>query len=157
MRSTPTIIGACGEHYVASYLSGHNLIVAMPRAGIPGCDLFVAREKGGNAIRVQVKTGTEGPRNNKEVGSKISLWHTSKAAIERDDKYLWYAYVWLNDWPKEEDKLPEVFFVPSRAVVNCIKQCLADKDTWLYFWMRVADAQKYKGSAGLKALLGALG
>ncbi len=41
------IIGACGEHYVASYLSGLNLIVAMPRVGISGFDLIVSKEKQG--------------------------------------------------------------------------------------------------------------
>ena len=45
------IIGACGEHYLASYLSGFGLIVAMPRAGIPGCDLLVATSKGGRGYK----------------------------------------------------------------------------------------------------------
>ena len=101
MKKTSTaIIGACGEHYVAAYLSGHNLIVAMPRAGIPGFDLIVSNEKGGHSIRVQVKTGTQATRKTKDEGN-IYLWSTSYAAIERDDKYLWYAYVWLNHWPPQ--------------------------------------------------------
>lgn len=58
-RSTTTLVGASGEHYVAAYLSGFQLIVAMPRAGIPGSDLFVSKEKGGHVLRVQVKTGTQ--------------------------------------------------------------------------------------------------
>src|SRR5208282_5221307 len=98
MNSSTLTIGACGEHYVAAYLSGCGLIVAMPRAGIPGSDLFVSQEKGGSTIRIQVKTGTQSVKSNKEEG-KIYLWRTSLAAIERDDKYLWYAYVWLNSWP----------------------------------------------------------
>lgn len=155
MKTSNAIKGACGEHYIAAYLSGHGLIVAMPRAGIPGCDLFVSKEKGGTALRIQVKTGTEGPRNNKEVGSRIYLWRTSLAAIERDDKYLWYAYVWLNEWPKDEDKLPEIFIVPSKVVVNCMKG--EREASWPYFWMRVDAAQRYKGPSGLKGLLAALG
>ena len=51
-RIATAITGACGEHYIAGYLSGHHLIVAMPRGGIPGSDLFVAKESGGPALRV---------------------------------------------------------------------------------------------------------
>lgn len=154
MKASTAIVGACGEHYVASYLSGHRLIVAMPRAGVPGCDLFVSKERGGNAMRLQVKTGTQATRNDKEVGP-IYLWATSFAAIERNDRNLWYAYVWLNDWPEAETS-PELFFVPSRVVASCMKECRADGDTWPYFWMRVHDAQKYKGLVGLRALVAAL-
>ena len=121
-RATTAIIGASGEHYVAAYLSGFKLIVAMPRAGIPGSDLFVSNEKGGHAIRVQVKTGTQATRKDKTVG-EIYLWATSYAAIERNDKYLWYAYVYLNGWPNSE-KLPEVFFVPSKIVVRWARRCV---------------------------------
>ena len=153
-RATTAIIGASGEHYVAAYLSGFKLIVAMPRAGIPGSDLFVSNEKGGHAIRVQVKTGTQATRKDKTVG-EIYLWATSYAAIERNDKYLWYAYVYLNGWPNSE-KLPEVFFVPSKIVVRCMRECHENKETWPYFWMRVADAKKYKGHIGVQLLLNAL-
>lgn len=114
-KAATAIIGACGEHYVASYLSGLNLIVAMPRAGIPGFDLIVSNEKGGISIRMQVKTGTQATRNVKGYG-KIYLWSTSYSVIERDDPFLWYAFVWLNKWP-EEGKIPEIFFVPSNVVV----------------------------------------
>lgn len=155
MRSTTTLVGACGEHYIASYLSGYGLIVGIPRGGVPGSDLFVSKEKGGAAIRLQVKTGTQATRRDKEVGS-IYLWATSYAVIERNDSALWYAYVWLKGWPKD-DASPEVFFVPARAVIRCMKQCLADKDTWPYFWLRVDEAQRYRGPSGLRPLLQALG
>jgi hypothetical protein len=157
MKLATSIIGACGEHYIAAYLSGYSLIVAMPRGGIPGSDLFVSKEKGGNTIRVQVKTArTEAMKNDRDVG-RIYLWRTgATAAIERNDQNLWYAYVWLNGWPTGET-FPETFFVPSKVVVKCMKGVLADKDTWEYFWMRVREAQKYKGLSGLKSLLDALG
>lgn len=155
MKSATTLIGACGEHYIAAYLSGYGLIVGIPRGGVPGSDLFVSKEKGGRAIRLQVKTGTQATRKDKDVGP-IYLWSTSYAVIERNDRALWYAYVWLNGWPKGDDS-PEAFFVPGREVIRCMKECLADKDTWPYFWMRVADAQRYKGHSGLGPLLQALG
>jgi hypothetical protein len=153
-KTTPTIIGACGEHYVAAYLSGHNLIVAMPRAGIPGFDLIVSNEKGGHSIRIQVKTGTQSTRKNKVEGD-IYLWPTSYAAIERNDVYLWYAYVWLNDWPNGNN-LPEIFFVPSSVVVKVMKECKEDNDSRPYFWMKKNDAEKYKGDSGFQLLNNAL-
>jgi hypothetical protein len=142
-------IGASGEHYVAGFLSRLDFIVAMPRAGIPGCDLLVSKSKSGQAVRLQVKTGTQSTRNTREVG-KIYLWRTSKSVIERNDKNLWYAYVWLKDWPHGED-LPEVFFVPSKVVVKCLKQCVQDKESE-FFWMLAKDAKKFEGRNGLKQL-----
>lgn len=148
------IIGASGEHYVAGYLSGIGLIVATPRAGIPGCDLLIATSKGGQAIRVQVKTGTQATKTKREEG-KIYLWSTSYAAIERDDRNLWYAYVWLNGWPHAE-RMPEIFFVPSKHVVRCMKACRKNKEKWPYFWMYADEAKKFRGRMGLKQLLKAL-
>lgn len=155
MKTSTAIIGACGEHYVASYLSGHNLIVAMPRAGIPGFDLLVSKDNGGHALRIQVKTGTQAIKYDKEVGSKIYLWSTSYSVIERVDEFLWYAYVWLRGWP-QKDEQPEVFFVPSKKVVDCMKSCKEDGDTWPYFWMTVEEAISYKGASGFQSLIAAL-
>ena len=44
-KADNAILGSCGEHYIAAYLSGYGLIVAMPRGGMPGFDLFVTRWK----------------------------------------------------------------------------------------------------------------
>lgn len=145
------ILGACGEHYIAAYLSGCGLIVAMPRGGMPGFDLFVTREKSGHAIRIQVKTGTQATKNHKQLGP-IYLWATSYKVIELNDPYLWYAYVWLKDWPNGEFT-PEVFFVPSSIVVECMKRCKAEGDnTWPYFWLNQEEAEKYRGGIGLESL-----
>lgn len=148
------VIGASGEHYIAGYLSGLGLIVAMPRAGIPGCDLLVATSKSGQALRLQIKTGTQSTKTTKEEG-KIYLWSTSYGAIDRDDENLWYAYVWLNGWPQAE-QLPEVFFVPSKIVVKCMKECRRNKEKWPYFWLYAKNAKAFQGQAGLKRLLKAL-
>src|SRR5450759_3182622 len=125
------IIGACGEHYLAGYLSGF--------------DLLVTTSKSGRAARLQVKTGTQSTKTDREVG-KIYLWWTSPTVIKREDQNLWYAYVWLKDWPHGEH-LPEVFFVPSKIVVKCLKQCIRDKE-WPCFWMRVEEAKKFEGQSG---------
>ena len=80
-RRSTAIVGACGEHYVAGYLSGFDLIVAMPRGGIPGCDLLVTKEFKGHAVRMQVKTGTQARKNTRSDG-EFYLWPTSFKVIE---------------------------------------------------------------------------
>ena len=165
-KSSTAILGACGEHYVAAILSRKGLIVALPRAGVPSCDLLVTSEHGGLSISMQVKTGTQSTRNDKQEGP-IYLWHTSFKAIERRDDHLWYAYVWINGWlddahkdenskEDKEMKQPEVFFVPSKIVASTMAKC-KEKNDGEFFWMKVADAEKYKGKNGLNAILDALG
>jgi hypothetical protein len=149
-RIETAIVGACGEYYVASYLSGFSLLVAMPRAGIPGSDLYVSTIKDGPAIRIQVKTGTKSTRKDRQEGP-IYLWHASFKAIDRVNDSLWYAYVWLNGWP-DETKQPELFFIPSRVVSDCLKSEKEANVTMPFYWMRTPDAQKFKGEAGLKAM-----
>lgn len=153
-KRATTIIGACGEHYVAAYLSGFDLIVALPRAGAPGCDLLVTDQRGGHAVRLQVKTGTQSTRNTKWAG-EIYLWATSYAAIERSDKHLWYAYVWLKGWPRG-DNLPEIYFVPSSVVSATMRKCQEESDKWPYFWFPASHAKKYEGRSGLQAILDGL-
>lgn len=154
-KQNTSITGACGEHYIAAYLSGNGLIVAMPRGGMPGCDLLVAKLKGGCALRVQVKTGRESKRYSRYCGEEIYVWFTSWAAIERDDKNLWYAFIWLNDWPKSEN-LPEVFIIPSKTVVSCMKTLRKEEATRPHYWMPISEAQNFKGRVGLNLLLDAL-
>jgi hypothetical protein len=155
VKRTTTITGACGEHYIAAYLSSFGLVVAMLHGGIEGCDLFVAKSKDSHAVGMQVKTGTQSKRNNREEG-EIYLWPTPWNAIDRDDKNLWYAYVWLNNWPESENQ-PEVFFIPSNVVARRMKQSSKEGYTRPFFWMRADDAKTFRGHSGLKLLLEALG
>lgn len=149
-----SLVGACGEHYVAACLSGHGFVVAMPRAGVPGCDMFVGQEKGGKAVRIQVKTGTKATKVTREEG-KIYLWSTSYSALNRNTDDLWYAFVWLNDWPHIEHQ-PEVFFVPAKRVLSYLRSALKIKDKWPYFWMKAKEAEKFRGEAGIKLMLKSL-
>lgn len=115
------LTGACGESYVAAYLTRKKLIVALPRAGTPGSDLFVAPVGNGRSIRIQVKTGTDSKRSPKWADKKeIRLWRTSLDIIENQDEYHLFAYVWLKEWP-EVEQLPEVFFIPSADVAERMK------------------------------------
>ena len=144
-----TIVGACGEHYVAAYLSGFGLITALPRSGIPGCDLLVTSKEGGYAVRIVVKTSNQALKRDKKLG-KIHLWSTSASAIKLNDQHLWYAYVQLNDWP-EKDTTPEIFFVPSAFVVERLAGDLTTK--WPFFWLNVDETPQFRGNRGLKPIL----
>ena len=143
-------IGACGEHYVASYLSGFKLLFAMPRAGIPGSDLFVSNVAKGPAIRVQVKTGTQSYAKTK-VDGEIYLWHASTKATANVSPFQWYAFVWLNGWPSSENQ-PKVFIVPSYFVAERVQGCV-DRNEWLCFWMTLPESAAYEGTSGMNALL----
>ncbi len=92
---------------------------------------------------MQVKTGTQSTRKTKLDGP-IYLWRTAYKVIDNHSNDLWYAYVWINDWPKL-DKFPELYFVPSEVVVNTLKQCQSDGEVQEFFWMKAADAVQYKG------------
>lgn len=157
-RAQTTIIAACGEHYVAAYLSGSQLIVALPRAGVPGCDLLVTAIKTGPAVRIQVKAGSEPRANDKALG-RIYRWSTKCSVTERNDPHLWYAYVALNGWPNEKNVVknwpdtggtPEVFFVPASFVVE--RMAGETEASWSYFWMTFDEAQQYRSMDGLKAI-----
>ncbi len=145
-----TIVGACGEFYVASYLSGLGLITALPRSGVPGCDLLVTSKEGGYAIRIVVKTSNQPIKKDKKLG-KIHLWSTSASALKLNDQHLWYAYVWLNDWPEKENNTPEIFFVPSGFVVERLAGDLTTK--WPFFWLNVDETAQFRGNRGIKPIL----
>jgi hypothetical protein len=154
-KTETTITAACGEYFVAAYLSGYELIVALPRAGVPGCDMLVTKTKGGFALRFQVKTGTS-PRNKSRKWGEMYRWSTSCTVHQHP--HLWYAYVALNGWPRQKPSdgqiaIPEVFFVPSSVVAKV----MADEAeaSWSYFWLNVDKAEQYRGGEGMKSVLAA--
>ena len=154
--SKSKFVGASGEFYVAAYLSEAELLVALPRAGIPGSDLFVAKEKGGHPIRVQVKTGADASMTKSVKHGTYYSWLTKYSVSESHDANLWYAYVWLNDWRKDATKVPEVFFIPSDVVANRMKELQEENgnkpNSWSCFWMLAEKLDEYKGDKGLEKL-----
>jgi len=146
------IVGASGEHYVAAFLSGQGLIVALPRAGVKGSDLLVADEDG-NPLRIQVKTARDA-RGIDKVGEFFS-WDTSYSVLKRPDPFTWFAYVSLNQWPMKPN-LPEVFFVPSTIVCAHIEMQQATKSKRPFFWMYVDSARPYNGLNGFELMKNAM-
>lgn len=156
MAKSTSLIGTCGEHLVAAYLSGHELQVGLPRGGAKGSDLFVADEDMGRPLRVQVRTGSN---FGMYKGELIYSWDTSCPTPEHCVDTTWYAYIYLNGWPNEP-KLPEFFFVPSAKVLTCMQveeAANAGKPQWrTFFWMGVDDAAHHKNETGLKLLKAAM-
>ena len=117
------ILGACGEHYVASYLSGMGLVVALTRAGVPATDLIVTSETGGRSLSLQVKTGqiynhVTYKRNPKE---NYWVWRVGKMALNVSAETHWYAFVSVEGWPHKA-RAPDVFFVPSKLVARTLRE-----------------------------------
>ena len=111
--SNNTITGASGEFFVAAYLSALNLVVALPRGGVPSSDLLVTTERGEKTISLQVKTAKKSFNPSKDHGDYLA-WEMPNKAITVSDTH-WYAFVDIKNWPKD-DKTPEVFLVPSAKV-----------------------------------------
>jgi|CXWL01.1.fsa_nt_gi hypothetical protein len=155
-KAEKAIVGACGEHYVAAYLSRHELVVALPRAGVKGSDLFVANPDSGFPIRIQAKTARDATGRYKR--RDFYSWDTTCPSQNFCNDATWYAYVSLKDWPTTDGAVPEVFFIPSADVR---KQMIAvqsadagDKPAWsrTFFWMYADEIIQYKGEAGFAKL-----
>ena len=149
-----TILCACGEHFVASYLSGMGLVVAFTRRGNPATDMIVTSELGGRSVSLQVKAGgvhshitrKRKPENN------AWAWRTGSKAAENASEFHWYAFVYVGDWPKGGG-LPEVLFVPSRIVAQKARDPEIVEG---WFWISQAEAEQYAGLKGFEKLAKAL-
>jgi hypothetical protein len=139
---------ACGEHFVASFLSGIDLVVALTRMGSPATDLFVMSEAGGKSIPLQIKTG--GPDSHyvykRKPVNNYFVWRTG--AITKN----WYVFVFVGAWPRGGG-FPEVFFVPPEFVAQRVNE---NKDKG-WFWMYDREAEQYRGLNGYEKLKDAFG
>jgi len=152
-----TSLAACGEHYVASYLSGMGLVVALTRGGAPATDIIVTSQSGGRSVSLQVKSGgpyshtvsKRNPKNNQWT------WRVGASASEKPSEYHWYAFVFIGDWPRENrPPNPEVFFVSSGFVKKTVAENPDSQRDW--FWMSEETAADYSGLAGFRKLVAAL-
>ena len=144
-RPSTAITGAAGEFYVASYLSALGLVVALPRGGVPSSDLLVTTPEGNNTISLQVKTATK-PDNSHGKYGKYLTWSVSSKSKDDTGNSHWYAFVALYDWP-QSGKPPEIYFVPSKDVVDLLKTDWNKEDgTMLFFpiFLEInSEAEKY--------------
>ncbi len=151
------ILCACGEHYVASYLSGMGLVVALTRAGIPATDLIVTSETGGRSVSLQVKTGAayNHVTHKKNPEEDFWVWRVGRKAMNGAKESHWYAFVSVGDWPQRKDSpSPEVFFVPSKIVAKTLRENpKSQRENGQYwFWMSDDEADKYRGLTGYRQI-----
>lgn len=126
------IKGAIGEFYVASYLSALGFVVALPRGGVPSSDLLVTTANGDMTLSLQVKTATK-PFNTHGIYGKYLTWGMSQKAKSNNKTTHWYVLVDQHGWPRS-GKEPDLYFVPSCDVANCLNTDWNKQDeTWLFF------------------------
>ena len=150
------IVGASGEYYVASYLSGMGVVVAITRGGTPTTDLIVTSARGGRAVSIQVKTSAHPHVVYKRLAQKnYWTWDTPFKAKDFADRSHWYVFVALNGWPASGN-MPDIFFVPSKVVARNITLQFERGDTRPMFEMPDAVAEQYRGQTGCQHLLALL-
>src|SRR5579862_3856940 len=134
------ILGTCGEHYVASYLSGMGVVVALTRSGTPATDIIVTSESGGRSVSLQVKTGATYNYTNykRNPENNYWVWRVGSKALDGARESHWYAFVSIGDWPQIKDAPnPNVFFVPSKVVAKTLREGKKNQRDW--FWMPVRE------------------
>lgn len=130
-KISSAIKGATGEFYVAAYLSALNLVVALPRGGVPSSDLLVTTPSGGKTISLQIKTATT--QGNRYRKCDYLTWAVSAKSRTINFVSHWYVFVDLRDWPQGQDP-PELYFVPSCDVAESLETEWNKRDeTRLFF------------------------
>jgi hypothetical protein len=147
-----TMLGACGEYYVAAFLSGMGLAVALTKPLTPTTDLILKLKIGRRPVSIQVKTG--GIHTNvirqKNPENDYWVWRTGKKALKISKKSHWYAFVYAGNWPQGEDSpIPKVFFVPSKIVAKTLQ---GKETSYIWFWMPKDGAEIYSGLRGFRNL-----
>jgi len=158
------IKGATGEFYVAAYLSAQNLVVALPRGGVPSSDLLVTTSNGGKTVSLQIKTATQPANKNKRYGEYLT-WAVSPKSRSKHCEGHWYVFVDLKEWPNGKDQ-PELYFVPSCDVAESLKTEWNKADAAMVFFPLFQEikaeaeayapgrkiAADYKGTTGFRNL-----
>ncbi len=155
MKTSTAVKGACGEFYVASYLSALGLIVALPRGGVPSSDLLVTTPDGGKTISLQIKTATS-PYNPSKKHGNYYAWSCSEKSLSVKSPTHWYAFVDLKGWTNGGEN-PEIYFVPSGTVaVELQKEKEEYPSTRLFFCIDEDQIQNFKMKQGSDLLLESL-
>lgn len=144
-----TVIGDCGEFYVASLLAGMGADVRVERVNQKTKDLKVTF--GRRSFSVQVKAGRHHTNEDRKRHPEEShwVWRTGQKCIDITDQRHWYAFVYLGDWPKD-DMPPAVFFIPSRIVAKRLRENSRGQRDW--FWILKDDAEEFRGLAGIRTM-----
>jgi hypothetical protein len=144
------IKGAIGEFYVASFLSALNLVVALPRGGVPSSDLLVTTANGSKTISLQIKTAFTPFNRSKKYGDYWA-WDVSSKAKDNRSELLWYVFVSLNNWP-HGDKSPDLFFVPAEKVSDVVAEWNDPDSSRLFFKIDDITRELFEGIEGFEKM-----
>jgi hypothetical protein len=136
---TTAMTAAAGEFYVAYELSARGYIVAIPRANVPSLDLLVSDMSGRRSVSIQVKTSS-GARRTFKRQPENERWEFDVGEKARFScgENLFYAFVDLR-W---REAAPEVFIVPSKAVVEAFNDGIDHKRYMM--WITSREIGKFR-------------
>lgn len=155
VKISSAIKGAIGEFYVASYLSAMGLIVALPRAGVPGSDLLVTTADGHKTISLQIKTSLYPLHKSTKDGNHWA-WNVSAKARNGGSHLHWYVFVNGYNWPTYRDA-PDLYFVPSEEVARIVTDWNVPESSMQFFRILEGNEQAlYSGVEGFKKMMLAL-
>lgn len=100
-------IGNSGEYFVAGELERRGFTVAVPMSNVKDFDILAIHRETYEQFAIQVKT----------TGYKQKKWTLSKKNENLVGNHIFYVFVSLN-----ELETPEYHIVPSKIVVNTIKE-----------------------------------
>jgi hypothetical protein len=110
VKSTTSLLGASGEHFVMAELLRRDLIAALAPQGAPNMDIVVTDVTGESLCGVQVKT-------RRKLGADGG-WHMRLKHENLVSDKLFYCFVDLGLNALDD---PEYFVVPSKVVAKAIK------------------------------------
>lgn len=145
-------------------MSAQNLVVALPRGGVPTSDLLVTTPSGGKTISLQIKTATQPENKHKKYGNYLT-WAVSAKSRAISCGSHWYVFVDLKKWPSSQDS-PELYFVPSCDVAESLNTEWSKADATMLYVPLFKEikteaevytpsgkvAADYKGTYGFKKL-----
>jgi hypothetical protein len=147
------IKGAIGEFYVASFLSALNLVVALPRGGVPSSDLLVTTSEGKKTISLQVKTALSRNFTKSKKYEDYYSWPVSEQAKDSHGESHWYAFVNMNNWPGPVNaEQPDIYFVDSETVAHVVKDWNDKPSPRIFFRIKDVEKEHYKGLAGFEKM-----
>ena len=153
--------GVSGVHFVASLLSFLKLHAVPTTRNIAGPDVLVCNDDGSRSLTLSVKTSHSAERWSGRTEKRLDHleWEIGPGAVGRSSHNLWYALVDLQKF----EKLPDVYFVPSKVVADFCERELAERfGGKLVNWKRVRwhpkidKVAQYKNKDGWEKFLQAL-
>lgn len=110
-KSTTSLVGAAGEHYVMAELLRRGFIAALAPQGVPNLDIIVTDSMGAQLCAVQVKTRLD--------RSGDGGWYMGRKHETLIVAKLFYCFV---DFGVSAEVVPRVYVMPSAKVAEVLSR-----------------------------------